>query len=50
MTECCLTFSTRYNDPEAGHVGGVCFNTEYCVMDVKEMNYTSEDKDENGNN
>lgn len=32
-----------------GHVGGPSANTEIKLIDVKEMNYTSEDKDENGN-
>lgn len=36
-----LSFSTHPLDPETGHVGGPAFNTEYCLMDVKEMNYTS---------
>lgn len=33
----------------AGHVGGACVNTEFKVMDVPEMNYTSKDVDSKGN-
>lgn len=44
------TFSTWAEDPVAGHVGGPTINTEFCVEDVPDMQYTSEDKDENGVN
>jgi len=49
LTEtCAASFSVHKMDTEVGHVGGPSFNSEYCLMDVKEMNYTSEDLDEDG--
>jgi long-chain acyl-CoA synthetase len=43
-----LEFSTRVEDPMAGHVGGPVITFEYKLVDVPEMKYTSKDKDENG--
>jgi long-chain acyl-CoA synthetase len=36
-------------DPVSGHVGGPSVNVEFKVVDVAEMNYTSKDKDQEGN-
>jgi len=36
---------TSVFDTTGGHVGGPAPNTEIKLVDVKEMNYTSEDKD-----
>lgn len=44
-----LGSSTSPNDPTSGHVGGVPPHVELKLVDVPEMNYTSQDKDENGN-
>ncbi len=43
-----LEFVTRSDDPLAGHVGGPSLPYEYKLVDVPEMKYTSNDKDENG--
>lgn len=42
------SFTTYGTDPNAGHVGGPTANTEFRFADIPDMNYTSEDKDENG--
>ncbi len=42
------SFLTAMNDPMSGHVGGPLANTEFKLVDVKELGYTSLDKDENG--
>lgn len=42
------SFCTQVNDPTCGHIGGPTSNTEFKIVDVTEMNYTSKDKDENG--
>lgn len=36
-------------DPELGQVGGPISNIEFKLVDIPEMKYTSNDKDENGN-
>ena len=43
-----ITHTTAF-ERESGHVGYVTKNCEFKLVDVPEMNYTSEDKDENGN-
>lgn len=43
------SFCTKASDPVSGHVGGPTSNTEFKLLDVPEMNYTSKDKDEDGN-
>ncbi len=43
------SFCTQVNDPTCGHIGGPTANTEFKILDVAEMSYTSKDKDENGN-
>ncbi len=40
---------TVLRDPLSGHVGGPTVNTEFKVVDVPDMGYTSKDKDEKGN-
>lgn len=42
-----MFFTTTY-DPKAGHVGGISVNSEFKLVDIPEMNYTSEDKDKDG--
>lgn len=44
------TFTTVSNDPLSGHVGGPTHNTEFKLVDVPDMNYTAEDKNEKGEN
>ena len=44
-----LEFATARDDPFSGHVGGPCEQNEFKLVDVQEMNYTSKDRDENGN-
>jgi long-chain acyl-CoA synthetase len=39
---------TCVKDPLSGHVGGPTVNTEFKVVDVAEMGYTSKDKDTQG--
>lgn len=49
QTECAATGSLTWsNDPTCGHVGAPYPSCEFKLVDVPEMNYTSEDKDENG--
>lgn len=43
------SFLTDPEDPISGHVGGVCYNTEYKLEDIPEMNYLSTDRDSEGN-
>jgi long-chain acyl-CoA synthetase len=43
------SFVTSFADSSSGHVGGPTRNTEFKLVDVKEMSYTSKDKDEKGN-
>ena len=43
------SFLTSILDPLSGHVGGPTVNVEYKVVDVADMNYTSKDKDQDGN-
>lgn len=43
------SFVTSKLDPVSGHVGGPSVNVEFKVVDVAEMNYTSKDKDQEGN-
>ncbi|CAD8084657.1 unnamed protein product [Paramecium sonneborni] len=38
-----LSFSTARWDPESSHLGGPAANTEFKLVDVPEMNYTSKD-------
>lgn len=42
------SFVTRADDPETGHVGGPTVCTEFKLVDVADMGYTSEDKDDKG--
>ena len=35
----------RIGDVTCGHVGGIVTTTEMKLMDIPEMNYTSQDKD-----
>ncbi|EAR89380.1 AMP-binding enzyme family protein (macronuclear) [Tetrahymena thermophila SB210] len=50
QTESCgATFSTASNDPLTGHVGGPRPNYEFKLVDIPDLNYTSLDKDEDGN-
>ena len=37
-----------YDDPVSGHVGGPLGNLDLKLVDIPEMEYTSDDKDENG--
>ena len=41
-------FSNSPRDPKAGHVGGPGQHIEFKLISVPEMNYTVDDKDENG--
>lgn len=50
QTESCgASFTTLKEDPSGGLVGGPTIMNEFRLMDVPELGYTSEDKDENGN-
>lgn len=40
------SFLTHPSDPLSDHVGGPLSHTEFKLVDVPEMNYTSLDKDE----
>ena len=40
---------TNQHDPDAGHVGGPAIIAEYKLVDIPELNYTSKDKDAQGN-
>lgn len=42
-------FITHAEDPVLAHVGGPTSNIEFKLVDIPEMKYTSEDKDEKGN-
>lgn len=42
-------FGQSIHDWTSGHVGGIMSSLEMKLRDVPEMNYTSNDKDENGN-
>lgn len=42
------SFLTAMNDPSSGHVGGPLSNTEFKLVDVSELGYTSKDKDPSG--
>ena len=47
QTECCGSMLATYaKDPASGHVGGPLKHCEFKLVDVPEMNYTSEDLDE----
>lgn len=49
QTECGAPASITWTkDPQSGHVGGPYSTLEFKLVDVPEMNYTSEDKDEQG--
>ncbi|KRX04925.1 hypothetical protein PPERSA_06559 [Pseudocohnilembus persalinus] len=43
------TFVPYSHDPSVGHVGGIIASMEFKLESVPEMEYTAEDKDENGN-
>lgn len=51
QTECGAPASITWTkDPNTGHVGSPYPTLEMKLVDVPEMNYTSDDKDENGVN
>ena len=39
---------TSGTDPVTGHVGGTTANTEFKLVDVKELGYSSKDHNEKG--
>lgn len=41
-------FITHPMDPEVGHIGGPVSSTEFKLVDIPEMKYTSSDKDDQG--
>lgn len=43
-----VSFMSEARDPECGHVGGPTSMCEYKLLDIPEMNYTHNDKDEKG--
>ena len=43
------SFCTKASDSTSGHVGGPTSNTDFKIIDVAEMSYTSKDKDAEGN-
>jgi Long-chain acyl-CoA synthetases (AMP-forming) len=50
LTEtCACSTMQRPEDGKSGNVGGPVPNVEIKIVDVPEMNYTTKDKDENGN-
>lgn len=50
LTECtAIAFVNHPKDNTAGHVGGICTGLEAKIVDVPDMDYFSNDKDENGN-
>ena len=42
------SFMTHPKDSTSGHVGGPLGNIEFKLVDVPELEYTSEDKDDQG--
>lgn len=42
------SFMTHPNDPNSNHIGGPLSHTEFKLVDLPEMKYTSKDMDENG--
>lgn len=44
----CLEFVTREDDPMSGHVGGPGACNEFKLVDIPDMNYTANDRDEHG--
>lgn len=49
QTECAAPATITWTqDPHSGHVGGPYPSCEIKLVDVPEMNYTSDDKDDNG--
>lgn len=50
QTECAAAAAITWTqDPTNGHVGGPYPSCEFKLVDIPEMNYTSDDTDENGN-
>jgi long-chain acyl-CoA synthetase len=39
---------TWSNDPESGHIGGPFPTCDFKLFDIPDMNYTCDDKDDNG--
>eukprot|EP01017_Pseudomicrothorax_dubius_P029894 TRINITY_DN3671_c0_g3_i1.p1 TRINITY_DN3671_c0_g3~~TRINITY_DN3671_c0_g3_i1.p1 ORF type:complete len:675 (-),score=177.18 TRINITY_DN3671_c0_g3_i1:69-2093(-) len=42
------SFATTLGDPQSGHVGGPLVQLEFKLVDVPEMNYTSQDRNDQG--